>query len=235
VAADPAGQLKQHAHAVDQAAATQGQARVAGRLADQLNASWSHAPAPYTVESLAAQRAQHGWGWGELAIANLLAQHVARELMAANPALTPAQALALAFDQVVAERLAGNGWGLIGQNHGMTLGKLVSGLQRSAAAVTAGAASAGGKATGKTAKEGEPKAADQALERAAGVGRGLRGFAAEGQTTPGVTMAAPGAGVGAGRGGGDKGAAGASDRGGSDRGGGNGGGGGGGGGGGKGK
>jgi hypothetical protein len=200
--ADPTPDLDRHARAVDQAAEAQGQMQVAGRLADQLNASWGQTPGPYTAASLADQRARNGWGWGEVLIGNLLAQSIARNLMAANPTLTPAQALALATDQVTAARQAGAGWGVISKEAGVKLGKLVSGVQKSAAAVSAGEKSPGAvKATAKGTKESGAKAADEAQERAAGVGRGLTGFATEGQPTGGVAVAGPGlAGGGLGRG-----------------------------------
>src|SRR5262245_31532741 len=123
--------LDEHARAVDRAATKAGSQHVAGRLASQLNDSWGRSPAPYSSESLAAQRAQTGWGWGGVLIGNRLAQHMAETRLAANPTLTPEEALAQSLAAVTAARQAHTGWGVIAKENGVTLGPLVSSVRHS--------------------------------------------------------------------------------------------------------
>lgn len=101
---------------------------VAARLAQELNASWGWRPDPYTAASLTAQRAEHGWSWGEVLIANRLAQQVARGLMTSNPRLTPPQALAKAADQMTASWRHGVGWGALALASGARAEALVGGM-----------------------------------------------------------------------------------------------------------
>ena len=136
-AADSAN-LDQHAQAVDRASTNAGSQNVAGRLASELNDSWGRTPGPYTAESLATQRAQTGWGWGGVLIGNRLAQHVAESRLAANPTLTPAEALAQSLAAVTAARQARTGWGVIAQENGVKVGALVSSVKQSTESVTTG-------------------------------------------------------------------------------------------------
>jgi len=128
--------LDRHARSINEAAATPpGQERVATRLADELNTASGLKPGPYTAASLQAQRAQNSWGWGEVLIANRLAQALAPTIAKQNPALTPAQALNQATAQVTTARQQGMGWGAIANANGMKLGGVVSGVEKTAKAV----------------------------------------------------------------------------------------------------
>lgn len=66
------------------------------------------------VETLQAQRATTGLGYGELETANLLAN-----------------ASGQSFDTIVARHQAGEGWGKIAQDYGFKLGDVVSAAHRS--------------------------------------------------------------------------------------------------------
>src|SRR5262245_38141091 len=66
------------------------------------------------VETLQAQRASTGLGWGSLEKAHLLAN-----------------ASGQSFDNVVALHRSGQGWGKIARDNGLNLGKLVSNAHRS--------------------------------------------------------------------------------------------------------
>jgi hypothetical protein len=88
----------------------------------------------YSPASVAAQRAQNNWGWGEVVIANRLAQALAAELLKSQPGLTPAQALAQATGQVTGARQT-MGWGAIAQAHGLKVGEVVSSVEKTAKAV----------------------------------------------------------------------------------------------------
>ena len=149
--------LEADARAVDQAAATKGSQNVAGRLASQLNSSWGRTPGPYSAESLTAQRAETGWGWGGVLIGNRLAQHAAESLLAANPTLTPEEALAQSLAAVTAARQAHTGWGVIAKDNGVKLGALVSSVRHTTESVT-------GQRTGHP--QG-PKTVDRAAAKAA--------------------------------------------------------------------
>ncbi len=133
-----------------------GQERVAARLARELNASWGQ-PA-YSAASLSAQRAQTGWGWGELLIADRLAQTISRK-----DGISLAQATA----QVTAARQQGMGRGLIARAHDLKLGGGLNGVQSSAKSIEK-AAKAADKLEDKTEKaSGKPgKAVDQAEDKA---------------------------------------------------------------------
>jgi hypothetical protein len=125
--------LAPHIKAIDRTATTPpGQERVATRVAQDLNATCKCTA--YTPASVAAQRAQNSWGWGEVVIANRLAQARATELLKSQPGLTPAQALALATGQVTAARQT-MGWGAIAQAHGLKVGEVVSSVEKTAKAV----------------------------------------------------------------------------------------------------
>jgi hypothetical protein len=66
------------------------------------------------VATLEAQRAATGFGYGELETANLLANASGRS-----------------FDEIVAMRQGGEGWGKIAHNLGLNLGRVVSNAHRS--------------------------------------------------------------------------------------------------------
>ena len=97
---EPDAQLQKSATMVDAAAnAPAGQQKLADRLAHELNASCQCAT--YSAASLSAQRAQTGWGWGELTIANRLAHAISTKT---------GVSLAAATAQVTAERQQHTGW-----------------------------------------------------------------------------------------------------------------------------
>ena len=66
------------------------------------------------VDTLQAERASTGLGWGELEKAHLLAN-----------------ASGKSFDDIVATHKAGEGWGKIAHDNGLNLGKIVSSAHRS--------------------------------------------------------------------------------------------------------
>lgn len=66
------------------------------------------------VDTLQAERASTGLGWGELEKAHLLAN-----------------ASGKSFDDIVATHKAGEGWGKIAHDNGLNLGKIVSSARRS--------------------------------------------------------------------------------------------------------
>jgi len=69
------------------------------------------------VETLRAERASTGFGWGSLENAHLLAN-----------------ATGQSFDHIVALHQAGQGWGKIAHDNGLSLGRLVSDAHRSSQA-----------------------------------------------------------------------------------------------------
>jgi hypothetical protein len=157
--------LDRHARMVNEAATTPaGQARVASRLAHELNVGSGLTPGPYTAASLQAQRTENGWGWGEVLIANRLAQALAPTVATQNPTLTPAQALAQATAQVTAARQQGMGWGAIANASGTRLGGVVSSVEKTAKAVER----ADQAASGKAGKSGPPGPAGQSDKGAKG-------------------------------------------------------------------
>jgi hypothetical protein len=112
LAQDSSAKLDEHVSAINRAAQTpQGEEVVAARLSKELG---------IPASTLEAQRAQTKLGWGELLIANRLAQ-----------------TSGLSFDQVVGEFRSGKGWGKIAKEHNVNLGQLVSDVRRSAHAVEA--------------------------------------------------------------------------------------------------
>jgi hypothetical protein len=162
--ASEASDLDQHGQAVDRATSNAGSQRVAGRLAAELNQAWGRTPGPYTAESLAAQRAQTGWGWGGVLIGNRLAQHIAESRLAGNPTLTPAEALTQSLAAVTAARQAHTGWGVIAQDNGVKLGPLVSSVRYSTEALTSGLRSPdkpGGKSIDRATTRGPASVTNQ--------------------------------------------------------------------------
>jgi hypothetical protein len=111
---------------------------VAARLAQDLNASWGLGPAPYTPATLTTQRIEHGWSWGEVLIANRLAQQVARRMMTSNPTLTPLEVLARAASEMSASWRHGLGWGAIANASGVRTDTLVGGAERGRKVVRGG-------------------------------------------------------------------------------------------------
>jgi hypothetical protein len=71
------------------------------------------------VETLQAERASTGLGWGEIEKAHLLAN-----------------ATGQSFDNVVALHQSGQGWGKIAHDNGLNLGRLVSNANRSSQAAS---------------------------------------------------------------------------------------------------
>jgi uncharacterized membrane protein YgcG len=128
--------LGRHGRTIDAVAArSTGQERVAGWIAADLNAACQCQA--YSAESVAAQRAQNGWGWGEVVIADKLALALVPGILAQNPALTPAQALALATASVTTARQS-MGWGAIAKANGLRLGEVVSKVAETASAAARG-------------------------------------------------------------------------------------------------
>ena len=128
----------------DAASTPAGTQQVAGKIAGELNAAC--ACSTFSSESVSAQRAQTGWGWGEVLIADRLA-------------LAISQQSKISFDtalgQVTAARAKSAGWGSIAKSNNLSVGQLVSGVTKSADAVASAASSAGkGQGRGNSAKAG---------------------------------------------------------------------------------
>jgi hypothetical protein len=91
------------------------------------------------IETLQAQRASTGLGWGGLEKAHLLANASGRS-----------------FDEIVALHRSGQGWGKIARDNGLNLGKLVSSARQSSKATRTGQKVHGKKTHDKsTAKMGK--------------------------------------------------------------------------------
>ena len=118
-----------------------GSQQVAGRIASELNAAC--ACTRFSDESVAQQRAQTGWGWDEVLIANRLALAISRQ---SNTTF------ATALSEVTTARQT-MGWGAIAKANDLNLGRVVSDVTKSANAV-ASPASGLGKGQGSTAKGG---------------------------------------------------------------------------------
>jgi hypothetical protein len=116
--AEAGAPLDDQAAAVNRTAHTpEGERVVADRLSRDLGLS---------ATTLEAQRQQTKLGWGELLIANRLAQTTG-----------------MTFDQVVSEFRSGKGWGQIAGEHKVNLGKLVSEVRESRQAAENDARQAG--------------------------------------------------------------------------------------------
>jgi len=74
------------------------------------------------VDTLQAERASTGLGWGELGNAHLLANALA------------ANGSSLTFNDLVAMHQAGEGWGKIAHDNGLNFGRIVSDAHRSSQA-----------------------------------------------------------------------------------------------------
>jgi hypothetical protein len=127
----------------DAATTSAGAQPVAARMAAELNAECTCTA--YTAASLTAQRTQNGWGWGEVLIANELAQALSQKL---GISLTKATAM------VTQNRQHGMGWGQIAQANGLDLAKAVAGTNR-ASQGTAGGSSSGGPGVGHNSRSGD--------------------------------------------------------------------------------
>src|SRR5215470_19216418 len=78
----------------------------------------------FSVDTLQAERASTGLGWGELENAHLLANTLA------------ANGSSLTFNDLVAMHQAGEGWGKIAHDNGLNLGRIVSAAHRSSNATS---------------------------------------------------------------------------------------------------
>jgi hypothetical protein len=196
-AANSAADLDGQARQVDAAASGQGQAWVASRIADQLNAQWAPNTPAYSADAVGQQRGSDKFGgWGGILIGNLIAVNVAKSTLAApNNTLTPEEALALATQQVMDARQGHGkkGWGRIAQDlTGQKLGDLMKSAQTAAAGVT-GQSPSGGKSA---------KAAGQSSGKAPGKGDQVGGktFDVSASHSAGAAVSGPGVGGGHGRG-----------------------------------
>lgn len=113
------------------------------------------------VETLKTQKARYQLGHGELFIANALAAKTGKT-----------------FDEIIAERRAGKGWGKLAHENNLKLGPLVSELKQAHHATGAGGSSghagkAGGAGKGKEPKSVKEAKPDRPLPTPAGAsGRG---------------------------------------------------------------
>jgi hypothetical protein len=188
--------LDRHARAIDGAAQTpSGQAKVASRVAQDLNATCRCGS--YSPASVQAQRAQNGWGWGEVVIANRMAQALVPGILRANPTLTPAQALARATAQVTTAR-SGTGWGAMAKANGLKVGDLVSSVEKSARAVEKSE-----RAAGPGGAKGHDKGTTAAADKGHGASRDRGASADHGNTGGFGGGAGGGGGHGGGKGGGE--------------------------------
>jgi hypothetical protein len=90
------------------------------------------------IETLQAERASTGLGWGGLEKAHLLAN-----------------ASGQSFDTIVGKFRGGEGWGKIAHDYGLNLGKVVSGARRSAHATGQGTNTHAKTAHGKSSVHGK--------------------------------------------------------------------------------
>jgi hypothetical protein len=197
-AGEPGNQFETAENAVNAVATPAGDERVAARLADELNDAWGATPGPYSAASVRAQRSQTGWGWGEIMVANLLAQALARQT---------GVSLAQATEQIAQARQDGMGWGAIAKAHDLKVGPLVSSAQRAAIAIEkaehARAASEKAKGRDKSGKDasGSPHGGGVGAGKSGGVGGSERGGAEGHGGGAGGGSGAGGGGAGGGGGG----------------------------------
>ena len=124
--------LEKPAATVNDAATTSAASQqVAGRIAKELNTTCGCTS--FSAASVTAQRAQTGWGWGEILIADRLAQAISKQSNVS---------FASALGQVTASRQQGQGWGEIAHARGLNVGELVNSIEKSANAVAASAKNA---------------------------------------------------------------------------------------------
>ncbi len=119
--------LDKHVTAINRTARTpEGQQVVVQRLSQELG---------IPTKTLWDQRQRTGFGWGQILIANRIAQRTG-----------------MTFDQVVSEFRGGKGFGVIARERDLNVGKLVSEVKASDAAIRASVSSAGhGRARGEDA------------------------------------------------------------------------------------
>jgi hypothetical protein len=167
--------LEKSAASVNASAASAGSQQVAARLASELNASCKCSA--YTAAKLTTQRTQNDWGWGEVLIANELAQALSLKL---GISLTKATAM------VTQDRQQDMGWGQIAHANGLNLGRLVSGVERSANAVGAAnktaQGNAGNSSSGGTSSGGPGASHSSGSAGGGGQGGGSQGKGAEGHS-----------------------------------------------------
>src|SRR5262245_10707338 len=92
-----------------------GAQQVAGRIAKELNTACQCTS--FSAASVAAQRAQTGWGWGEVLVADRLAQAVSKKSNISFDA---------ALAEVTSSRQQGRGWGELANARGLNLAGLVT-------------------------------------------------------------------------------------------------------------
>ena len=167
--------LEKSAASVNATAASAGSQQMAARLASELNASCKCTA--YTAAKLTTQRMQNDWGWGEVLIANELAQALSVKL---EISLTKATAM------VTQDRQQDMGWGQIAHANGLNLGRVVSGVERSAKAVGAANKSAQGNAgnssSGGSSSAGPGASHDSSPGGPGGQGGGSQGKGGEGHS-----------------------------------------------------
>ncbi len=169
---------------VNSAATTSaGSQQVATKIARELNAVCTCTT--YSASSVTAQRAQTGWGWGEVLIADRLALAISQQ------SKIP---LSTALGQVTTARQQGMGWGAIAHANGLSLGSLVSGVEKSANAVANAGKAADNAAKGQS----------QGSVAASGAGQGNSAQGAGAGAGPGGAGASGGQGGGGSGGGGKK-------------------------------
>lgn len=171
------------ANTVNSAATTSaGSQQAAGKIANELNTAC--ACSDFSPSSVTDQRAQTGWGWGEILIGDRLALAISQQSQVS---------FATALSQVTTARQQGMGWGAIAHANDLNVGKLVSDSVKSANAVAA--------AENKGAK-GESQASFSGVGHGGGKGAGLGAGAGGGAGHGGGEGQGGGAGGGGGGGGG---------------------------------
>jgi hypothetical protein len=160
--ADSPDPLEKSAATVNGAATTSaGGQQMAGQIAKELNTS-CHCSS-FSTASVTAQRAQTGWGWGEILIADRLAQAVSKQSNVS---------FATALAEVTASRQQGRGWGEIAHSRGVNLGDLVSSVEKSANAVAAAGKNADKSARGAPSASGGPDSGPGSSGEGHGGGKG---------------------------------------------------------------
>src|SRR5262249_45925956 len=136
-----------------------GAQQVAARMAAELNADCQCTA--YTAASLTTQRTQNGWGWGEVLIANELAQ-----------ALSQKQGISLtkATATVTQDRQGGMGWGQIAHANGLDLANAVAGTNKTTPGTAGGSAGGGPGGGPKPSRGGGGQGGRRGHRRGAGQG-----------------------------------------------------------------
>ena len=175
-----------------------GAQQVAGKIASELNTTC--ACSTFSAQSVSAQRAQTGLGWGEVLIADRLALAISRQSkISFDTALGQVMA---ARQQPAGQQPAG--WGAIAKANNLNVGQLVGGVTKSADAVANAGNNAGkGQGQGNAAKAGAGGS-----DGNPGVGLGAGHGAASAGEGPGSGHGGGGGGQGGGGGNGGGGGAG---------------------------